>query len=121
MSGRRSFSRVRIPGKTELVQHESTYEAQLIDVSLLGALVASSHTIRFKPGSSCQLHFQPEDSSVGTLVFECEIAHVSHDKIGLKFITVDIATINHLRGLLEATTGNKNAIDQEMSRWLNQD
>jgi len=105
----RSHSQVRCPRKT--------HEAELLDISLRGALfridagpeiplhTLCDLTVDF---SGCDIHLQ----------FSGELVHREENRYGFRLGTTDLDSFTHLRRLLELNTGDPEEINRELFDWL---
>jgi len=117
MTDRRNFQRVPFITKAEISCNSNRYHGKLINISLQGALVDSKGDITLEMGNRCELFIHLLDSEI-TLKFEADIVYQQENRFGFKFISEDIATISHLRRLLELNIGSSEVIDREVSFWL---
>jgi c-di-GMP-binding flagellar brake protein YcgR len=117
MSERRNFQRVPFATEAEIFCSGKKYLAELLDISLLGALVHCKSLIPLAEGSRCELAIHLMDSEV-TLQFEVDIIHCRGNRVGFKFISEDTETAVHLRRLLELNIGSSEALEREVSLLL---
>jgi len=100
MEERRKFVRVKFLAEAEVVYYENTYQVELLDLSLKGALIRPQGEIPLGLGNICHLKLSLATKDIA-LKFKAELLHLNGNKLGLKFITQDIDTMTHLRRLLE--------------------
>ncbi len=113
MTEKRLFQRIRFAVTTEVEIDGVRYDTQLVDISLKGALLEFPHAEVLDRGLPCHLIVHLDLSDV-TLSFTGVVAH-SHDNLtGIKFITVDIDTMMHLRNLLELNSGDPELVRSEL-------
>jgi c-di-GMP-binding flagellar brake protein YcgR len=117
MSERRNFQRVPFATEAEIFCRGKKYQGELLDISLLGALVLGKAPIPFIEGNRCKLAIHLMDSEI-TLQFEADIIHCRGNRIGLKFISEDTETAVHLRRLLELNIGSSEALEREVALLL---
>jgi len=114
MIEKRLFQRIRFAVSTEVEINGIRYETRLVDISLKGALLEFSHDDVLDKGLPCHLIVHLDMSDV-TLSFTGVVAH-SHDNLtGIKFITIDIDTMMHLRSLLELNSGDPDLVRSELN------
>jgi PilZ domain len=117
MSENRMFQRIRFVTETEVAICGISHGATLVDISLKGALLAFHDAASPENGQSCHLRIRLDQSDV-TLSFTGMVAH-SHDNLtGIRFVTVDIATMIHLRSLLELNSGDPELIRSELNAFI---
>jgi len=116
MIEKRLFQRIRFGVTTEVEIDGNRYETRLVDISLKGALIEFSHDEILDRGLPCHLIVHLDMSDV-TLSFTGVVAH-SHDNLtGIKFITIDIDTMMHLRSLLELNSGDADLVRSELNAF----
>jgi PilZ domain len=116
MSEKRLFQRIRFAVTTEVDINGVRYETRLVDISLKGALLEFPHEETVDKGLPCHLIIHLDMSDV-TLSFTGVVAH-SHDNLtGIKFITIDIDSMIHLRSLLELNSGDPDLVKSELNAF----
>jgi hypothetical protein len=117
MSEKRLFQRIRFAVTTEVEIDGNRYETRLVDISLKGALLEFPHEEIVDKGLPCHLIIHLDMSDV-TLSFTGVVAH-SHDNLtGIKFITIDIDSMIHLRSLLELNSGDPDLVRSELNAFI---
>lgn len=117
MNENRMFQRIRFVAETEVEIGGVSHGATLIDISLKGALIAFDDEAMPEKGQSCHLKMHLDQSDV-TLSFTGMVAH-NHDKLtGIRFVTVDIATMIHLRSLIELNSGDPELVRSELNAFI---
>lgn len=114
MEERRKFVRVKFLAEVEVVYFDNSYRAELLDISLKGALIHPKDEIPMGIGNTCDLKIGLAAKDL-TLEFKTELAHLNAGKFGLKFLTQDIDTMTHLRRLLELNVCDHDRITQELA------
>ncbi|MBW2467015.1 MAG: PilZ domain-containing protein [Deltaproteobacteria bacterium] len=117
MDERRNFQRIPFETEVEINCKKEKYHGELLDISLQGALVCGKEIIPLEKGDKCELTVYLLGSEI-TLLFNVEIVHKEKDRFGFKFTGEDTETMTHLRRLLELNIGSSEAIDKEISFWL---
>jgi PilZ domain len=116
MSEKRLLQRIRFAVTTEVDINGVRYETRLVDISLKGALLEFPHEEAVDEGLPCHLIIHLDMSDV-TLSFTGVVAH-SHDNLtGIKFITIDIDSMIHLRSLLELNSGDPDLVKSELNAF----
>ncbi|MCW8996861.1 MAG: PilZ domain-containing protein [Psychromonas sp.] len=122
MSDKRKFSRINFPGKCLLngiVSDESKkWESKLLDISLKGALIKRPDFLSYKENDPIQLQLSLEGSDI-TLEFSGVICHQEKDRLGIKFLTLSLESISHLKRLIQLNLGDENLLHREMSQLIN--
>ena len=113
MEERRKFVRVKFLAEVEVVYFDNTYRAELLDLSLKGALIHPKDEIPMGLGNSWHIIISLAAKDLD-LEFKAELAHLNGEKLGLKFLTQDIDTMTHLRRLLELNVCDHDRITQEL-------
>jgi len=114
MEERRKFVRVKFLAEAEVVYDENTYQVELLDLSLKGALIHPKSEIPLGLGNSCHLIISLGAKDLD-LEFKAKLVHLNGEKLGLKFLTLDIDTMTHLRRLLELNVCDHDQIAQELA------
>lgn len=113
VSNKRQFSRIEFEAETHLIRGGQRLKARLVDISLKGALIAFDKPMPFRHMERCALTVQLSGSTV-ELHFEAEVVHIDMERIGVRFVSLDLESFTHLRGILEANTGDPDLIDREI-------
>ena len=114
MDERRKFVRVKFLAAVEVVYFDNVYEAELLDLSLKGALIHPIREIPMGLGNSCDLEIGLAAKDL-ILKFKAELVHLNGEHFGLKFISLDIDTMTHLRRLLELNVYDHDRITSELA------
>lgn len=114
MNERRTFSRVPFVADAMLVFAGGHLPAELLDLSLAGALVACADAAA--PGRDEPVTLVLVLGSDNALVLEmgARVAHRADDHLGLAFERVELETMVHLRRLLELNLGDAERIKREV-------
>lgn len=115
---RRRFSRIFFDASATLECGTGRCEAQLLDISLRGALLGIRGDIALLPGSVCQfeLCLGEHDERIS---MTAEIAHMENvpglRRIGIHCREMDLDSITHLRRLVELNLGNDDLLHRELA------
>jgi hypothetical protein len=117
---KRRFSRVGLAEKSIVEYNGRSFEADLEDISLKGAL------LRFPEEASCKLDDKLDISfllggSDIPMRFSAAVVHVRNDMVGVKFVETSLETMIHLRGLMEARTLDPDRIKNELAFLVDDD
>ncbi|MGB1881152.1 MAG: PilZ domain-containing protein [Gammaproteobacteria bacterium] len=119
MTEQRHFHRVPFDGLVEFQSGLSTQMAELLDISLHGALIANFTGTRPQAGNRCRLSLALDDDGTACIVMEGIVAHVHGTRVGVECTSIDVDSITHLRRLLEMNLGDASLINRDL-RALNQ-
>jgi len=114
----RKFSRILFSSKARIIQGEQTYETELLDLSLKGALVRRPADWQHANGNVALLQVVLNDSEL-QLDMEVSVAHIHDDTLGLRCERIDIESASHLRRLLELNLGDADLLSRELSELSN--
>ena len=88
--------------------------APLIDISVKGAMVEKPTEPEVTPGQSGRLRIHLDDSEVN-MEMKVEVARVTEDRLGLRYVSIDVDSLTHLRRLLELNLGDPALVERELS------
>jgi c-di-GMP-binding flagellar brake protein YcgR len=112
-SERRSYN--RIPFSAEILMqcgHEE-WSCNLLDISLKGMLVEPPDNLDLDLSKPCGMAlFLGEDVSIHARV---NITHSSNGNWGLKWLQIDVRSLQNLRRLIELNTDNPDMLNRELS------
>jgi hypothetical protein len=111
MPDQRRFKRIPFDGPVRIV---SEVNAQLIDISLKGALLAKPANWSGAPQQAITI-VVPLDGEGTTIRMEGRVAHVEDTRIGVVCEHIDVDSITHLRRLVELNTGDAELLQRELS------
>lgn len=115
---RRRFARIFFDANATLRAGDSACRAQLLDISLRGALLSVPGGFAPPHGSDChfELHLGADGASIA---MRATIAHAEdHDgagRIGLRCREMDLDSITHLRRLVELNLGSDELLHRELA------
>jgi len=122
MSERRRFSRVNFTGDCSLTEEIAgkveTSQTTLVDISLTGALVHRPDTWHDEPGAMVNLNLTLPGSAI-TLEINGIICHQQDNLLGIKFLTLSLDSISHLKRLIQLNLGDEDMLHREMSQLIN--
>lgn len=118
MDDKRFFKRVKFESTSQIEINNKSHAAELLDISLRGALLSADKELPMKEGEHGVLYIHLPQSDI-TMTFDAKLVHNNNaGNYGFKFLTEDIDTITHLRRLLELNMGEEGDIGVEISHWL---
>ncbi len=117
MDEKRYFSRIKFKANSQIEFNDKDYEAELLDLSLRGALLNFKEQIPVKMNDCCTLIIYLHSSDI-KLIFDAELVHIHENNLGFKFISEDVGTMTHLRNLVSLNVGDYDKITDELEFWL---
>lgn len=111
---RRQFARVAFDVKAELITTQTALQAQVLDLSLKGALLQLPAASGVSVGTPCLLKLTLADGETA-ISMAGEIAHVHGDRAGMLCRSIDIESITHLRRLIEMNLGDASLVERELA------
>jgi hypothetical protein len=118
MEEKRRFRRIACIEKVIFQCGEGVIEAEMLDISLKGALLELNDEAAISTGDKCRITLNLKDSDI-FLQFLAELVHRRNNLVGVKFVHMDIDTLIHLRSLLEARTANPQQVMDEIAFLTN--
>ncbi len=110
---RRNFWRAVFHSPVRLTTHDGEAFAQLLDISLKGALLETADVWHGKTGDECRLSLELAPNAIITMW--TKVTHVEGSHIGLRCESIDLDSITHLRRLVELNSGDPAILDRELS------
>ncbi|MFT6905877.1 MAG: hypothetical protein ACJAS1_002540 [Oleiphilaceae bacterium] len=124
MSERRKFSRIIFTGHCTLSEEVSgkteTWPTEILDISLSGALVLSPESWHNKENTPVQLNLHLEGSDI-ILELGGMVCHQEEGLLGVKFTTLSLESISHLKRLVQLNLADDSLLHREMSQLINID
>ena len=114
MKDKRRFSRIQFEIDSVLVVDQQRFPTQIADISLKGALVNKPDDWTVPIGASAVLEMRLLGSDI-LLRMQLEIAHEKDDRLGIRFVSIDLESISHLRRLMELNLGDSELIERELT------
>lgn len=115
---RRHFSRVNFQADVFIWFEDNRYQAELMDISLKGALIRFGNKVPIQKGDMCILEFELSQSDI-VLKAETILVYSKQDNLGLKFNSIDLESMIHLRRLVELNVGDPDQIQKELFFLVN--
>ena len=117
MEDKRRFNRVTCEEKVLVSFDGSIVRAQLLDISLKGALVEFENDVTFQHGDILNITLSLDNSDI-VLQFESKVMHLSNNVAGVKFIRIDLDSMIHLRSFIEARTMDPEQVVKEFEYFI---
>ncbi|MCP4323016.1 MAG: PilZ domain-containing protein [Psychromonas sp.] len=122
MAERRKFSRVIFSGdcslSEEIAGEIEISETELIDISLNGALVHRPKDWHDEPGAMINLNLKLSGSDI-ILEINGIVCHQEEELLGIKFLTLSLESISHLKRLIQLNLADETLMHREMSQLIN--
>lgn len=93
---------------------DSTWQTELIDICLNGALLVRPEGWNPAIGSDCRVDIRLNDDVVITMM-QASVAHNHHDRVGIRSEVIDLDSISHLRRLVELNLGDPELVHRELA------
>jgi len=110
---KRRFSRVSFAEKSIIEFQGSSFEVDILNISLKGALVQLGGEFNCRRGDNWKLSFHLGNSDI-ILEFMAVVVHTSGIQAGVKFLETDLNTMIHLRNLMEVRTMDPEKVRGEL-------
>ncbi len=120
MENRRQFTRILFSIDAQLEVEEQSYQVNIHDISLNGALVSSpknSPVLKSKLGT-LSFGLAGSDEIVSMCI---AVVHQKPDEIGLQCNAIDIDSVTHLKRLIELNLGDESQLHKELSQLSRSD
>lgn len=112
-SERRNYNRIPFTAEILMQCGSQEWSCNLLDISLKGMLVEPPENLDINLDNPCGMAlFLGEDISIHARV---NITHSSNGNWGLKWLQIDVASLQHLRRLIELNTNNPAMLMRELS------
>jgi hypothetical protein len=116
-SDRRHFLRFTMDARVRIENDHGVYDAKLMDISLNGALVTTPPECPCRKGDFARLAIRLIDSDV-VINMEGRVAHREADVLGYHCEHIDLASISHLKRLVELNLGDESQLERELSELI---
>lgn len=109
---RRRFWRTVFHSPVALRDETGTGNAELIDISLSGALVELPSGRQVAAGAACELQLTLADDV--QIAMRASVVHVEGQRLGLRCNDIDLESMTHLRRLVELNLGDPALLQREL-------
>jgi len=110
---RRHFSRVNFESIVTIETRHRRYQADLLDISLKGALVSIPGENTLQRHQACTFELRLDQGSAAVRM-DAGVVYVKDNMLGLQFEHPDLESITHLRRLVELNTGDSALVRNEL-------
>jgi len=115
-SKRRFFWRAAFHSPAKLVTPDGEFQAELLDISLRGALLQMPQPWTGQRGTKCQLFLSLTADT--QIAMWCTAMHVEDNRVGLRCDNIDLDSITHLRRLVELNVGDNNILERDLASLI---
>jgi hypothetical protein len=112
----RLFWRAPFHAAVHLTDATGTWEGELLDISLKGALLEMSADWPGVLGAKCKLRLDLGQEAV--IIMQATVAHLEGTRMGLRCDNLGLDSITHLRRLVELNAGDPNLLERELPALL---
>jgi hypothetical protein len=112
----RLFWRAPYHAAVHLTDATGTWEGELLDISLKGALLEMSADWPGVLGAKCKLRLDLGQEAV--IIMQATVAHLEGTRMGLRCDNLGLDSITHLRRLVELNAGDPNLLERELPALL---
>lgn len=109
----RNFRRIPFDARVEVESAGKRYPAELLDISLKGALVRLPAEHGAAPGQTGAVYIHLSDDQ--HIHMQATVAHVEERRAGFRCDHIDVDSITHLARIVELNTGDPELLHRELS------
>lgn len=113
---RRQFFRSTFHAPVRLSVRGRQFQAQLLDVSLKGALIGVGTAWPGQAGDPCQLRLDLAPDAI--ILMEMVVAHVKGAQVGLRTEHIDVDSMTHLRQLVERNAEDPALLERDLANLV---
>ncbi|AWB67641.1 PilZ domain-containing protein [Saccharobesus litoralis] len=113
MDDRRRFTRIVFSAKAKLHLADKTWNVELLDLSLKGALVKTTTPQEFDPHHIYHMEFSLGDAE-HVILMSVNITHQEDNQLGLRCHHIDIDSATVLRRMIELNIGNDELLNRDI-------
>ena len=115
---RRKFTRIPFDASARIQCAAGTFDSEIIDISLKGALLKRPKDLVLAQGEPAQVVIYGSNNSF-TISISAIIEHLEDEALGLEYSEIDIDSATHLRRLIELNLGDENLLNRELAELAN--
>ena len=108
----RRFSRIPFDSAVRIIKGNEHWNSTLLDISLKGALVTKPEEWSGSIEDACILEITLSTDT--DIRMETTVAHLEGNQIGFRCEHIDLASITHLRRIVELNTGDEELLAREL-------
>ncbi len=111
---RRRLQRIGFDCPATVTLRGAEHATRLLDVSLRGALILWPGAWNVAPGDPVTLRVELAPPQA-IIAMDCTVAHVGSDSLGLYCERIDLASVAHLRRVVELNLGDPELLQRELA------
>ena len=112
----RLFFRAPFQSIVQVADATGTWQGELRDISLKGALLNMSRDWSGVLGTKCQLRLELGQGV--SILMHATVAHLEGTRIGVRCNNLSLDSISHLRRLVELNSGDPGLLERELPALL---
>lgn len=114
---KRRFQRIAFDAPCDIYWQDDVQTADLLDISLKGALVSRPEGWAASEGEPCELtiHLNDHESAI---VMAVVLRHLEKDRLGFRIEYIDLESASHLKRLVELNLGDADLLERELSHLI---
>lgn len=110
---KRKFQRINFISKASLQFGGETWQTQVVDLCLKGAMVERPESWNAHQGGQGMLYVHLPDGET-RIAMHAHVAHQQDDYLGIGCDFIDIDSITHLRRLVELNSGDAELLERDL-------
>ncbi len=114
---RRRFSRVSFERPAMFTIAGATCMAEVVDLSLRGALLSIPPGFRADEGAGCALEIRL-DGAEAVIQLQGEVVHRAGTRVGVRCASIDLESVAHLRRMVELNLGDEELLHRELAALI---
>lgn len=118
MSERRMFTRIPFDAKVSFTYGGKSWNTELIDISLKGALFETPAEWHFEKDELISFNLAIGEDAF-KIIFDGRVAHSKNNQIGVTCEHIDIDSATHLKRLVELNLGDSLLLGRELHALSN--
>ena len=116
---KRHFTCFKIDAATEVHYLQRVFPAELLDISLKGALITKPADVELPLDSICELHIVLDGSDI-SINMGGHVTHRMESQVGICCDHIDLDSITHLRRLVELNLGDESLLERELHELVSE-
>lgn len=112
MIEKRHFTRIAFDARARLLQGDSDWPTQLLDISLKGAMVSRPEEAALQKDSPVSLYLLLSDDET-EIRMDGHVVYVEQGHVGMVCDHIDVDSASHLRRIVELNTGSEVLLERE--------
>jgi hypothetical protein len=111
---RRNFQRIAFSGPCELLVGADTYQCDVVDLSLKGAMITRPESWHSPKNELCTLRITLGDNAA-VISMSADVTYEAPNRLGLHCHHIDLDSIAHLKRLMELNLGDPQLLYREFA------